>query len=100
MYTHFYEAVNDRCAFLACPWAASCDSFVHITLLAHPIKLTFIIHFLLSPYDYKIHGSQEASYYSRELGYAPILKAGRSPSSELWFFNSWDLGRDMDFLPE
>lgn len=27
-------------------------------LLAHPIKFTFIILFLFSPYDYKIHGSQ------------------------------------------
>lgn len=27
-------------------------------LLAHPMKFTFVIHFLFSPYDYKIHGSQ------------------------------------------
>lgn len=29
-----------------------------------------------------------------------FLKGGRLPRSEPWLFNSWALGRDVDFLPE
>lgn len=62
--------------------------------------LSFFTSFFFSPNDYEIHGSPLATHCSRERGCAPILKGGLPLHSGLWLFNSWDLGRDMDFLPE
>lgn len=82
------------------PVDARVSDLCRAVLLACPIKFACIIHFFFSPYDKGIRGCPLASYCSRERGCGPVLKGGLSPYSVLWLFNSWDLGRDVDFLPE